>query len=569
MNIRPISRLFASLAVLAAACGGGGGGGGGASTVATDLLITDATVDGLLSFTVKVQSLQLVDSSTGALTADVLDEDLAIELIGAGLAPRWVSRAQLPVGAYSGVQATLDASATVARNLAGLPVAVTQAATVLTASFATPLTVTASAAGSFPQIVLDIDLGASLTGDVASPPIVFAPAGVLSTRATGALPVGIDEVEGVVRAVNGATDFVIDAFADDDRRAALGQVKVTPSPTALLVDPSGQAYASSAAFFAALTPNVASVEVHGSLVAGGVLASRIEVEDLGGGGAAVVKLEGIALAVDRTLDTFDLVVVEVEKGASIADPLLTALGGQIACSYDPTTRFLLDENVPTTEASFASGQRVKVKFAVFAGAPFRAVAVEVEGQPEFEGAITGIAGLPNTVVMRLLPGNAALGGSVASTTTDVTVDLTASALQLDTAGGPALVPTQLKTGQRLEVRGAISGPNTAPTVAATRTTIHAGKARGVVTAVAPSLGQFTFTIASVEDPFGGAVTAGPATVTVDAGCVFDGEAGSLAELAALFAGLGTGATLEVEVHGLGLAGANQIQAYEVEVEIDD
>jgi hypothetical protein len=559
--------LCAAFAVLAVACGGGGGGGGGA-TVATDLLIKDATVDGLLSFTVKVQSLQLVDSATGALTADVLDEDVAIELIGAGAAPRWVSRAQLPVGAYRGVQAGLDVSATVARNLSGALVAVTPTAASFTTNFATPLTVAAGSAGSFPQIVLDIDLAASLTGDAATPPIVFTPVGILTAQATGALPIGIDEVEGVVRAVNGATDFVVDAFADDDRVVALGRIKVTPSPTALLVDPNGQTYASAAAFFAALTPDLASVEVHGSLVNGGILASRIEVEHAAGGVAYVVKLEGVALDVDTAANTFDLVVVEVEKGAVVANPLLASLGNTIACDYDAAARFLLDENVPTTEAGFVSGQRIKAKFAVFAGAPFRAVVVEIEGQPEFEGVITNVAGLPNSLVMRLLPGNAALGGSVASTTTDVTVDLSGSTLRLDTAGAPALATAQLKVGQRLEVRGAISGPNTAPTIAASRTEVHAGRARGVVTSVSPGTGQFTFTIASVDDPFGGTVTAGPATATVNASCVFGDEADDAASFYALFANLGAGQSLEVEVHGLGLSLVNHVEAYEVEAKVD-
>jgi hypothetical protein len=559
--------LCAAFAVLAVACGGGGGGGGGA-TVATDLLIKDATVDGLLSFTVKVQSLQLVDSATGALTADVLDEDVAIELIGAGAAPRWVSRAQLPVGAYRGVQAGLDVSATVARNLSGALVAVTPTAASFTTNFATPLTVAAGSAGSFPQIVLDIDLAASLTGDAATPPIVFTPVGILTAQATGALPIGIDEVEGVVRAVNGATDFVVDAFADDDRVVALGRIKVTPSPTALLVDPNGQTYASAAAFFAALTPDLASVEVHGSLVNGGILASRIEVEHAAGGVAYVVKLEGVALDVDTAANTFDLVVVEVEKGAVVANPLLASLGNTIACDYDAAARFLLDENVPTTEAGFVSGQRIKAKFAVFAGAPFRAVVVEIEGQPEFEGVITNVAGLPNSLVMRLEPGNAALGGSVASTTTDVTVDLSGSTLRLDTAGAPALATAQLKVGQRLEVRGAISGPNTAPTIAASRTEVHAGRASGVVTSVSPGTGQFTFTIASVDDPFGGTVTAGPATATVNASCVFGDEADDAASFYALFANLGAGQSLEVEVHGLGLSLANHVEAYEVEAKVD-
>ncbi|MBM3988733.1 MAG: hypothetical protein FJ294_12345 [Planctomycetes bacterium] len=561
--------LCSALPFLAVACGGGGDDDGGSgTTVSTDLLITDATVDELLSFTVKLQSLRLVNSSTGALTPNVLEEDLAIELIGAGLAPRWVSRARLPVGTYSAVEATLDDTpAPLALDLMGAPVAVTQTATTFTTNFPTPLSVVA---GNFPRIVLDIDLGASLTGSVATPPIVFNPTGIVTTQPNATTPIGIDEVEGVVRSVNGTTDFVIDAFADDDRTIALGLVTITPSPTALLLDDNGIAYANVGAFFAALTPNVANVEVHGELVNGGILASRIEVEDAGAGVAYTVKLEGIAQNVDTTLNTFDLLVIEAEKGGSIANPLIMSLGNPISCDYDGATAiFVLDENTPTTEASLVSGQRIKAKFATFIGEPFRAVLVEIEGQPEFEGVITSIAGLPNTLVMNLLPGNLALGGSVATTTTNITVDLTASSLFLDTEGDPVLTTSQLKVGQELEVRGLISGPNTAPTVVADRTEIHAGRARGFVTWVSQSYSDFTFTISDLEDPFGGTITLGPATGRINASCVFDGEASSAQSFYNLFNGLGQGESLEVEVHGLGLSNPNEIEAYEIEAEIDD
>jgi hypothetical protein len=216
-----------------------------------------------------------------------------------------------------------------------------------------------------------------------------------------------------------------------------------------------------------------------------------------------------------------------------------------------------------------SGQRIKAKFASFTAEPFRAVAVEVEGQPEFEGVITSIAGLPGSLVMNLLPGNLALGGSVATTTTDVIVDLTGSSLFLDTEGDPVLTTSQLKTGLRLEVRGAISGPNTAPTVVADRTKIHAGRARGFVTSISPNVNQFTFTIAQIEDSFGTSVTVGPATATIDAACYFDDEASNASEFYALFNGLQQGESLEVEVHGIGIVNPNEIQAYEIEAQIDD
>jgi hypothetical protein len=81
--------------------------------------------------------------------------------------------------------------------------------------------------------------------------------------------------------------------------------------------------------------------------------------------------------------------------------------------------------------------------------------------------------------------------------------------------------------------------------------------------------QFTFTISQVEDPFGGSVTVGPATVTIDAACYFDDEAASENDFYALFTGLQAGESLEVEVYGLSLAGPNLIQAFEIEAEIDD
>ena len=516
----------------------------------------------------KVQSLQLIDNATGALSVDVLDEDLTIELIGAGLAPRWVSRTRLPVGTYRGVRASIDASSTVARNLTGGLVAVTHTATTFDTNFGAPITISAT---NYQQVTLDIDLGTSLTGDAATPPITFNPTGILSSQSGAGATIGIDEVEGTVRSVNGTTNFVIDAFADDDRLVPLGQVTISPAAGALLLDDSGIAYASTAAFFAALVPNSTAVEVHGDLIGGTISASRIEVEGPDDNVVYSVKLEGLVQNVDTTLNTFDLVVIEVEKGAAIANPLLTSLGNPITCDYDDATAvFLLDENVPTTEASLTNGQRIKAKFATFIGEPFRAVLMEIEGQPEFEGVITSLAGLPTSLTMQLLPGNPALGGSVATTTTDVTVDLTNSTLYLDTEGDPALTTSQLGVGLRLEVRGAISGPNTGPTVAANRTKIHAGRARGFVTSVSPGVSQFTFTISDpIEDPFGGSVTVGPATVTIDAACYFDDEAANASEFYALFNGLQAGESLEVEVYGLSLAGPNLIQAFEIEAQIDD
>ena len=117
-------------ALLLVSCGGGGSGGGGAGAgpATTDMLITDATVDELLAFKTTIFSLRLV-STTGIAGNNLLSAPLTIDLIGAGAAPRWVAREDLPEGTFRGVAVSITPLSTTAIDRGGAAVAVTEVAT--------------------------------------------------------------------------------------------------------------------------------------------------------------------------------------------------------------------------------------------------------------------------------------------------------------------------------------------------------------------------------------------------------------------------------------------------------
>lgn len=568
------SSLFLG-SLLLAACGGGGGGGGsgggggvGASG-STDMLVTDATVDELLAFQTSLQSIQWVDTA-GGVGVNVLAAPVSLDLIGASVSPRWVSREAVPAGAYRGVRITLAAGSTQALDRLGASVAVSVIANSFELPFPAPVQV---ATGGYRQLMLDVDLASSLSGSVGAPPLVFDPTGSAALTSGGSSSSVIDEVKGVVQSLDAnAQSLVIDAFADGDLSLPLGLVSVDVGATALLLDDNNVAFPSVPAFFSALTAGQTLLEVHGRLDAGSITATRIEIEDSiqgGGGGSHIVKIDGRIANLDTLANTFDLEIIEIEKGASIAVPVING-ASSIPVVYTAQTSIVLEEHIPTTEASLASGQRVKVKFPAFANAPFPASQIEIEDQPEFEGRITSVAGLPNTITIRLSNSEPAVqSGQVQSSSTDVTVDLTQSTLYLDTKTKPSLAVTQLQPGLKIEVHGAISGPPSGPTIDARRTKIHAGRFRGQVLAVFPGLHSIDASMNDLKDPFGASVTFGNVAVNMALGAHFDGDADTETEFYALFAGLSGGDVLEVEVFGVGtVVNPNEILAYEIKAKVD-
>lgn len=564
---------FAAGAALLAGCSGGGGGGSGGggngASGLTDILITDATVDGLLSFSVAVDELRLVDGN-GVATANVLLGETSIDLIGAGAAPRWVTRGDLPEGTFAAVRMSFVAGSASAISLGGAPVAVDMLSTTFDAPFASPVTIDSS---SYRQITLDVDLASSLSGDPTAPPIAFDPQGAASVSAGGAASVAIDEVKGTVQSIDAADDrFVIAAFADGDQTVALGDVTVHVLPGTLLLDDNGNDFASQGAFFGALGVGTTLLEIHGNLVAGRIDATRVEVEDGGGGDAYVVKIDGRVSNLDALAGSFDLLVIEVEKGSSIATPVLAGLAdpSTIHVVYDPSTVFLSDDHTVTTAAALADGQRVKVKFATFVNEPFSATRIEVEDGPEFEGVITDASGLPDTIVIHMDHDDPSIAnGQVAASNTPVTVVITGAPIELDTHARPSLAASQLQTGLKLELHGTISGPPSGPTIAASKVKIHAGRFKGAVTSASAAQHAFNATMSDLKDSFGDSVTFGNVTVLLDPACEFQGDASSASSFFALHSGLAAGETLEVEVFGVGTTTPNEVLAYEIEAKVSN
>jgi hypothetical protein len=357
---------------------------------------------------------------------------------------------------------------------------------------------------------------------------------------------------------------------DEDLFVHLGTVTVALQPSTLLLGTNGDQLAS-AAFFAALVPNQTLVEVRGQLASGVLQAQTITIEDQSGGSGSSnqVKIEGLVSMLGAG-STFGLLIQHIEKGASIADPVLASLGNPavISVQYDANTVFSIDHTQMTTSAALALGQRVKVEFPTFANTPFLASEVEIEDGPEFEGTITSLAGLPASIVVHLDSDSPAItSGQVASSSTDVSVQMGSSSLFLDTSGHPSLQSSQLLAGLKLEVHGVLSGLPTAPSIAASQTKVKAGRFKGTVASISQATSSFVATVSDLEDPFGNNVTTGPFTVHIAPNCVFVHDANSSAAFFALFNGMPSNRTLGVRVKGIGSGAANEVSAYEIEAEL--
>jgi hypothetical protein len=164
---------------------------------------------------------------------------------------------------------------------------------------------------------------------------------------------------------------------------------------------------------------------------------------------------------------------------------------------------------------------------------------------------------------------AVLSGQVASATTDVHVDITASTIFLDTHGNPALTPDQILVGERVEPDGTISGTPDAPTITAAHTKVFAGRLlQASVTGVSQADSTFTTSGGHIDLPFGGDVTDGPLTVTIHLDTVFTGDATSAAGFVELFNQQGNCHGLTVDVRGIGSGEPNSILGYEVHVRVD-
>jgi len=554
--------------IVSTGCGGGGSGGGVASpsSSSTDFLVTDAPADDLLSFSATIRELRLV-SSSGQDSANLLPAAVAMEFVGLQSLQAWLAHAAPPAGTYAAVKLVLDPASVHARDMSGADVAVTVAGSTLFAPFSSALVIDDS---SYKHVVIDFDLAASLSGAVASPPIVLDAHG-LSSSDDGGVGVEVEDFRGVVKSFDaGAQTIVVDAFVDDDLTVHLGAITVALDSSTLILGTNG-AQIGAPAFFGGLQVDHTLLEVRGLLASGVLHAQEVTIEDhsAGAGSENEVKSEGLVSTLGPSAHV-GLLIQHIDKGAAIATPVLASLGNPavIDVLYDSNTVFSIDHAQLTTSASLAIGQRVKVEFPTFANTPFLASEIEIEDGPHFEGVISSVSALPASLVMHVDAGSPAItAGQVASSSTNVTVVLGSSSPFLDTSGHPLLQTSQILAGLRLEVEGAISGPPSGPTIDAHQLKIKAGRFKGTVSSVAPASSSFVASVGELEDPFGDNVTSGPFTVHITPGCVFEHDASSAAAFFALFASLQPGHELRVRVKGIGSGAANEVSAYEIEAEL--
>lgn len=563
----PLLLSLLGATALAAGCGGGGGSGSspqaGAQAAALQVWLGRGPDSELLSLSTQVQSLRLVRED-GSPTANLLLAPQDVEWNSLGDARRLLAAVDAPPATYTGVELGFAPSGHSAADLNGNPVTVLGGGT-----WAVDLAAPGALGASGTQtLALDLDVAAAVVGDPGLGAVTLTPAGEASFL--GDDKGLIDEVRGVVLSKDQPNQtFVVQAFADDAGLVPVGPVEVSLAPGAALVLPNKSLAPSAAAFVALLSPNQSFVEVHGLLQPNGtILAHRVELEDgppFGPGGKGQVRIRGSIVEL-LSQDEFRMQVQLVKDGASVAGPVLEGLGNPstIRVRHDQSTRFVLgDDNLPASAADLAVGKEVKVRFSAFASEPFPASEVEFEGgAPEFEGRITDISELPARFEMRLFPGEPALlGGQVASSSTDVVVELADNQrIYLQLSGDPALEPLDLLLDLKVRVRGSLSGSPQAPTIQAVDVRVRPGRLdKALVTQVFPLVTAFQTSGGDFKDNFGAPLVPGPLTVRVEPSADTPG----LPSVSALFAAL-PGAE-EVEVKGIHNGVPGEVRAFWIRV----
>jgi hypothetical protein len=570
--------LIGLIAAGIAGCNGGAIDTGtiGAAAGSGDFLVMDAPIQSLVSFEALVNEIHL-EGDPGGTTANLLSAPVSVEFLGLQGKLGWLaSVAALPQGTYTGIRLVMQPGAYVARMQNGNLVAVNSTSDTLTVDFSAPVVVDGL---GYDRFELDLDLMSSLTGNVASPPLTFTPAGTIITS-TGDTEIDIDEIEGVVKSVNlVASTFTFDAFVDKDMSVPLGEVTVQVQGSTLMFQDNGMAYGSMGAMLGSMQANLTTVEVHGTLGANQVMtADKVNVEDhnAGVGSADTVKIEGLVSAIVPGT-SFDLTIREIEKAESIANPVLSGMGdpGIITVSFDVNTSFFQNEYTPSNEFALAVGQEVKVKFVSFTATPFPAAVVEIDSAfPEVDGSITDTSGAPTNLTITLgAMESPVLEGLVASDATPVDVDLSGAAITLDTEDDPIIAASALWAGLDVEVEGSLGGTPAAPTLSAVGFKVRPGKI-SYASLSSPDEPNSTFLLGNVNvaDDFGNgldsSISNGDFIMVIDPSCVIDDGELDVTGLYALYAGLDLGTFgLSAEIRGIATAGTLEIRAYEIETTV--
>jgi len=417
------------------------------------------------------------------------------------------------------------------------------------------------------RVDVDLNLMASLTGDVTSGAITFAPQGAASIG--GGVSIPLSEFKALVTSSNAARrTLTTNTFADDGQAVPVGTRTIDTSAVLLFLDEDG-AVLTEQQFYAALVPNQTLINVQGTLFPSGVVqATRVWIEDQTGGTGSTdrVRIRGDVVGVDT--DSLRLRIQNVTDGSQVTDQILPGLSdpGTVDVTFDPDTVFLSGGTQVGDSSALAVGRSVEVGFCSFAASPFPACTVDVSSSaPQLRGTVSTVDGLPGSFVMHLDPSDPAIvGGLVESSTTDVPVDLTTSTILFNGGGNVVLLPADLTPGMELTTRGTLGGTETAPTLTASEVRVSGGflGATSVASFDEPN-STFISSGGSFVDPFGSSVTSGePQLILIQPGATFSGSALTPAEFFALLdSPQGLGAT--VNVRGLPTSNPNEIRAYEL------
>lgn len=536
------------------------GGAPASAPTLVDFVIADEVADELFAFEATVNELRL-ERADGTLTANLLGAPLDLEFLGLAERAAWLSRREVEAGDYAAVVVRLAPGSYRAASLLGAPVDVVALSDELRAPFLVPL----NAVGQpYARLEIDLDLSASLAGDVTQGSVLFAPMG--STEVSdGAFELPLDGNLALVRDRDFATgELTVDVFADQALSALIGRVTTTIAPDALLVD--GQSFVQTYLpfYLTSLTPGAAVVDLAGTLGSGGRLSvSCVELEDQNGTTVSSqfpLKVAGRIVEITSPY-VLKLQVRDVKRGEQLIGPLEGA--PILDVLIDPQLGIFFDGEDLVNPATLVPGIDLDLKSQQLSLSPLVARRVGVLDFAPAQAATVTAVNLPSSFQVRFaatsLP---VLSGLVASDTTPVLVLPGSTPFLLTTPTVVEIPDAAVRPGQSIIVNGVFSGSPVSPLVQASALAIRPGTLLDA-TATAPSSVGFATSGGRITEAFGPGLPdgpAGPLQVAIAEGAVFRGAATTEAAFLDLLSGP---EEVRADVYGLEADAPAQIEAYEI------
>ncbi|MBC8371148.1 MAG: DUF4382 domain-containing protein [Planctomycetes bacterium] len=507
--------------------------------------VTDAPIDGFATLSLSVSEVVLINTDDEA-TANLLPAPREFNFLGlANRQALLMVEHSIPDGTYSKVRLTIDSAS--GRDTSGVLQNITLGTTTATAELTAfgnpPLGVSKGVAA---QSLIDIDLANSLSNDPLSPgDFIFDLAFTVTTELGSNFQDFRARVVEVNRTASRFTARIID---DSQTSARFGLIEVIVDANTYMLnddnDSDHDGYEDDDDDHDGhdddddddhdghddddghddrdgdgLETNDV-VQVNGDLLANGQFkASRVIVEDDHdrNGGGFRFEIEGEVQSVDLGASTFELLIFEIEKGASTINSVIGDLG-IITVAFDANTRIVSDDFASSSVGNAASvlipGLEVDVRFDSFAApSPFLADSLQIgDGHDsddsndgiEYEGAVSSTTGMPigfDFAISQPLASSGSVFVSMAGV----------NEITLDAGGEPSVSASLLTDNLRLEIYGDLSGSN----LAAFKIEIDPGELEGELQNVDLLNSQITVDVIEVERHWGGATNLAAQVATFD------------------------------------------------------